>query len=65
MSRFYAPCGLELTEDDVADKTGLTVEDRLAIQDLLARYAWALDTGDVDSFVACFTPDAVVIEEVF
>jgi len=46
-------------------KTGLTTEDRLAIQDLLARYAWALDTGDVDSFVACFTPDAVVIEEVF
>ncbi|HXS28153.1 MAG TPA: nuclear transport factor 2 family protein [Steroidobacteraceae bacterium] len=44
---------------------GLTVADRIAIQDLLARYAWALDTGDVDSFVECFTPDAVVIEEVF
>jgi len=44
---------------------GLTVADRIAIQDLLARYAWALDTGDVDGFIACFTPDAVVIEEVF
>ncbi len=43
----------------------LSVEDRIAIQDLIARYAWALDTGDIDSFVACFAPDAVVVEEVF
>jgi len=43
----------------------LTVADRIAINDLLAEYAWALDTGDVDSLVSCFTPDAVVIEEVF
>jgi ketosteroid isomerase-like protein len=43
----------------------LTTEDRIAINDLLARYAWALDTGDVDTFVSCFTPTAVVIEEVF
>ena len=44
---------------------GLPVEDRIAIQDLIARYAWALDTGDIDALVACFAPDAVVIEEVF
>lgn len=44
---------------------GLALADRIAIQDLLAKYAWALDTGDVDGFLACFTPDAVVIEEVF
>lgn len=43
----------------------LTIADRIAISDLIAEYAWALDTGDVDSLVACFTPDAVVIEEVF
>ena len=43
----------------------LTIADRIAINDLLAEYAWALDTGDVDALVACFTPDAVVIEEVF
>jgi len=43
----------------------LTIADRIAIQDLLAEYAWALDTGDVDALVACFTPNAVVIEEVF
>ena len=41
------------------------VEDRIAIQDLIAKYCWALDTGDVESFVACFTPDAVIVEEVF
>jgi len=43
----------------------LTIADRLAINDLLAQYAWALDTGDVDRLVACFTADAVVIEDVF
>ncbi|HSV35826.1 MAG TPA: nuclear transport factor 2 family protein [Ramlibacter sp.] len=43
----------------------LTPEDRFAIKDLLARYGWALDTGDVDGFVGCFAPDGVMIEEVF
>lgn len=43
----------------------LTVSDRIAIADLLAQYAWALDTGDIDALVACFAPDADVIEEVF
>ena len=38
------------------------IEDRVAIQDLIANYCWALDTGDVESFVACFTPDAVLID---
>jgi hypothetical protein len=42
-----------------------SVGDRLAIHDLLARYAWALDTGDIDRLLECFTSDAVVIEEVF
>ena len=46
-------------------RKGLTLRDRIELQDLLARYAWALDTGHVDALVACFTPDAVVIEEVF
>jgi len=45
--------------------SAVPVADRLAIHELLARYAWALDTGDLDALVACFTPDAVVIEEVF
>ncbi len=43
----------------------LTLEDRFAIQDLLARYAWSLDTGDVDGLISCFTSDARMVEEVF
>jgi hypothetical protein len=49
----------------MTDTTPLSVNDKLEIQELLARYAWALDTGELDDFVACFTPDAVIIEEVF
>jgi ketosteroid isomerase-like protein len=40
--------------------TTLTPADRLDIQDLFARYAWALDTGDADAFVDCFTADGVL-----
>ncbi len=43
----------------------LSAEDRFALQDLIAAYSWALDTGDVEGLVACFTPDAQMIEEVF
>lgn len=42
----------------IADQgTRPSVEDRLDIQELLARYVWALDTGDADGVVACFTED--------
>jgi len=43
----------------------LSLADRLAIQELMARYAWALDTGDPDALAACFTEDGVAIEDVF
>lgn len=43
----------------------LAVEDRLALQDLIAAYSWALDTGDADGLVDCFTEDARMVEEVF
>jgi hypothetical protein len=43
----------------------LAIEDRLALTDLIAAYSWALDTGDTESLVACFTPDALMVEEVF
>lgn len=43
----------------------LPVEDQLAIRDVIARYAWALDTGDVDGFVACFCPDGALVWDVF
>lgn len=43
----------------------LPIEDRIGLQDLIADYSWALDTGDVEALVACFTPDARMVEEVF
>lgn len=49
----------------MADTRALTVEDRMAINDLFAAYAWSFDTGEVEAFVACFTPDGALIEEVF
>lgn len=45
------------------DARGPSVEDRFAIQDLYARYCWALDTGDTDGYVAMFTEDAEIVEE--
>jgi hypothetical protein len=38
-------------------KTKVSVEDRLDLQDLIARYAWALDTGDVEGYLDCFFED--------
>lgn len=38
----------------------LTAEDRLMIMDLYARYAWSMDSGDLDGFVDCFVPDATL-----
>jgi hypothetical protein len=43
----------------------LSSEDRLALRDVIARCAWALDTGDVDGFVACFCRDGVMLWDVF
>lgn len=43
----------------------LPVEDRLAIEDLFARYSWALDTGDPDALAETFAPEGKAIEEVF
>jgi ketosteroid isomerase-like protein len=43
----------------------LTADDQLAIRDTIARYAWALDTGDVDGFVACFCRDGVLVWDAF
>ena len=38
----------------------LTTADRLEITELYARQAWALDTGDVEAFVAVFATDGVL-----
>jgi uncharacterized protein (TIGR02246 family) len=40
----------------------IPAEDRLAIQDLMARYAWALDTGDDAAYADLFTEDGVFVE---
>ncbi len=49
----------------MSDQNQLSAEDRLAIQDLIARYGWSLDTGDIDGFVDCFSADATLREDVF
>src|SRR5579859_693207 len=40
----------------------LTADDRLAIMDLVARYAYTLDSGDLDGYVNNFAPDGVLFE---
>ncbi len=39
--------------------------DRLEIHELVARYAWSLDTGDEEGFVACFCRDGELVWDVF
>ena len=36
------------------------LEERLAIEDLFVRYTTALDRGDVETLVDCFTPDGAL-----
>lgn len=45
--------------------SGLCSEDRREIQDLIHRYAWALDTGDVERFVDCFCADGALVWDAF
>jgi uncharacterized protein (TIGR02246 family) len=37
-----------------------TYEDRIAVEDVMNRYVWAVDSFDADGYVAVFTPDAVI-----
>jgi hypothetical protein len=37
-----------------------TWEDRVAVEDVMARYVWAVDSLDADGYVAVFTEDAVI-----
>src|SRR5262252_870794 len=41
------------------DKLG-TYEDRIAVEDVMARYVWTVDSLDADGYVAVFTDDAVI-----
>jgi hypothetical protein len=38
----------------------LSVADRVEIEELYARHAWALDTADVEGLAALYTEDAVI-----
>lgn len=42
---------------------GLTVEELLELNDLHARYFWATDTGDIDTYVDCFSVDGRFVME--
>lgn len=45
----------------VAAKDNLgTYEDRIAVEDVMARYVWAVDSLDPEGYVAVFTDDAVI-----
>jgi uncharacterized protein (TIGR02246 family) len=37
-----------------------TYKDRIAVEDVMARYVWSVDSMDADGYVAVFTPDAVI-----
>ena len=37
-----------------------SIEDRLAISDLFVRYTTALDAGDIETVVDCFTEEAAL-----
>jgi len=41
------------------------VSDRLAIHELIARYAWTFDEGDVEGFANLFTEDGVFESNIF
>lgn len=42
------------------DETDSYAEDRAAIEDLQARYMFALDFKDVDAYLSTFTPDGIL-----
>jgi uncharacterized protein (TIGR02246 family) len=37
-----------------------TYEERIAVEDVMARYVWAVNSFDADGYVAVFTEDAVI-----
>ena len=37
-----------------------TYEDRVAVEDVMARYVWAVDSFDPDGYAAVFTQDAII-----
>src|SRR5215475_2439743 len=62
MRLHYAVCiALLLTSAPLAAQENLgTNDDRVAVEDVMARYVWAVDSLDADGYVAVFTEDAVI-----
>ena len=58
----YAACiALLITPVFVTAQGNLgTHEDRIAVEDVMARYVWAVDSLDAEGYVAVFTDDAVI-----
>src|SRR3982074_2633210 len=46
-----------------SQRSRLSADDRLDIMDLIARYAYTLDSGDLDGYVHNFAPDGVLFEQ--
>jgi uncharacterized protein (TIGR02246 family) len=44
----------------MTEASRLSADDRLAIMDLVARYAYTLDSGDLDGYANNFAPDGVL-----
>ena len=54
-------CGLLLTPVPVTAQGNLgTYQDRIAVEDVMARYVWAVDSLDPEGYVAVFTEDALI-----
>ena len=51
---FIAP-GFVAAEENLG-----TYKDRIAVEDVMARYVWTVDSLDADGYVAVFTEDAVI-----
>ncbi len=61
MRLHHAAIALLITPVLVAAQGNLgTYEDRIAVEDVMARYVWAVDSLDADGYVAVFTDDAVI-----
>ena len=53
-------CALVMPAFAIAQESLGTPEDRIAVEDVMARYVWAVDSLDADGYVAVFTEDAVI-----
>jgi len=62
MRLHYATCVALLIAPVLVTAQGAlgTYEDRIAVEDVMARYVWAVDSLDPEGYVAVFTEDAII-----